>query len=168
MLLSDQTIREMMKAGDIRLTPEPEDSAIQPISIDLTLGNSFCRLGREENHINRWIANSTLVRPGGFVLATTRERVKLAAYVAGFVHGKSTLARRGLQVEAAGLVDPGFDGCITLELKNLSHLPIPLRAGERIAQITFQVTDRAVLRPYGSPGLGSHYQGQTGAEPARG
>jgi dCTP deaminase len=167
MLLSDRTIMDMVETGFIGITPAPKSTQYQPISVDLTLGTSFCRYGREDGSINRWSTTKTNIRPGGFFLATTAERIKLAPHVAGFVHGKSTLARRGLMVEAAGLVDPGFDGTITLELKNLSHLPIPLSAGMLIAQISFQVTDRAVLRPYGYPGLGSHYQGQTEAEPAR-
>jgi dCTP deaminase len=166
MLLSDLSIRALVKAGDISITPEPMDVQYQPVSVDLSLGNSWCH-DRSDGGPWRTFQEHTLIRPGDFVLATTNERIKLARHIAGFVHGKSTWARRGLQVEAAGLVDPGFDGTITLELKNLSHHPIPLSAGFRVCQISFQMTDLAVDRPYGSPGLNSHYQGQTQAEPAR-
>lgn len=169
MLLSDRTIVNLLQDGDLSIVPVPQDKHIQPVSIDLTLGSSFCRLPRyegEEPH--NFVTDTVRLRPGDFLLASTREKVRLPAHLAGFVCGKSTLARDGLMVEAAGLIDPGFEGTITLELKNLAHLPCPLTAGMAICQISFQLTDMAVARPYGSAGLGSRYQGQTRAEPARG
>jgi dCTP deaminase len=168
MMLSDRTYAALIRAGDILVSPLPTAGQCQPVSLDLLLGNSFCRLPRnqfDEHH--RIISDENIIRPGEFLLANTQERIKLPIHIAGVVHGKSTWARRGLMVEAAGLVDPGFDGTITLELKNLSDLPIPLTAGQAICQISFHAIDTAVLRPYGSAGLNSHYQGQTSAEPAR-
>jgi dCTP deaminase len=168
MLLSDKTIGELVVAGEIGIVPLPADVQYQPVSLDLLLGNSWSREGEAGGPEHRYIESKTVIRPGQFVLACTRERVSLPAHIAGFVHGKSTWARKGLMVEAAGLVDPGFDGTITLELKNLSHHPISLSAGMAICQISFQITDVAVLRPYGSEGLHSRYQHQMRAEPARG
>lgn len=167
MLLSDRTIRELLKSGDARIVPEPADAQIQPISVDLTLGTSFCRWRKSDGHDEHTVTTWTLIRPDEFLLASTRERIVLPPYIAGLVHGKSTWARKGLLVEAAGLVDPGFDGTITLELKNMGTRPLPLRAGEPICQLTLHAVDAAVLRPYGSAGLGSHYQNQDRAEPAR-
>lgn len=167
MMLSDRTIRALVDAGDIVIAPTPGDKQMQPVSVDLRLGNSFTRLPvhRDSGHTSV-LTNYQVMRPGEFLLAATHERIRLAPHIAGEVKGKSTLARKGLLVECAGLVDPGFDGTITLELKNLSHLPIPLHAGMPIAQIAFYALDTAVIRPYGSTGLGSHYQGQTRATPA--
>ena len=39
--------------------------------------------------------------------------------------------------------------------------------GTRIAQLTLLELDRPAARPYGSDGLGSHYQGQTGGNSVR-
>lgn len=168
MMLSDRTYGDLIASGDVKVLPEPRREQYQPVSLDLLLGDSFCRLPRNQfDDHHQMIGGDTVVRPGEFMLAATLEHITLPPHIAGIVHGKSTWARRGLMVEAAGLVDPGFGGTITLELKNLSHLPIPLRAGEAICQISFHAIDTAVLRPYGSAGLGSHYQGQTRAEPAR-
>jgi dCTP deaminase len=168
MLLSDRTIGQLVVAGDIGIVPLPADVQYQPVSVDLLLGNTWARQGEAGGGERRYIENNTIIRSGQFVLAATRERIRLPAHIAGFVHGKSTWARKGLMVEAAGLVDPGFDGTITLELKNLGHHPILLSAGMAICQISFQLTDVAVLRPYGSEGLHSRYQHQMRAEPARG
>jgi dCTP deaminase len=169
MMLSDRTFLALINDDSIRVVPAPGAEQVQPVSLDLLLGTSFTRLPRNQWDTNHMVVtDENEVRPGEFMLACTRERIRLPNNIAGVVCGKSTWARRGLLVEAAGLVDPGFDGTITLELKNMSHLPIPLRAGVPICQISFYGLDAGVLRPYGTPGLNSHYQGQTRAEPARG
>jgi dCTP deaminase len=168
-MLGDSAFSALINSDVIRVVPAPALLQYQPVSLDLLLGTSFTRLPRNQFDVHHMvIASENEVRPGEFMLACTAERLRLPSNIAGVVHGKSTWARRGLMVEAAGLVDPGFDGTITLELKNLSHLPIPLRAGEPICQISFHMLEVPVVRPYGSPGLNSHYQGQTRAEPARG
>jgi dCTP deaminase len=61
----------------------------------------------------------------------------------------------------AGYVDPGWKGNLTLELSNVANLPIALYYGMRIGQISFFRMSSPVDRPYGSPELGSKYQGQS-------
>lgn len=46
-------------------------------------------------------------------------------------------------------------------------MPIKLYLGLLIAQLSFMALDRPALRPYGSPELGSHYQGQRAATESR-
>jgi deoxycytidine triphosphate deaminase len=80
----------------------------------------------------------------------------------------SSLGRLGLIVHAtAGFCDPGWKGTLTLELNNLTRVPIKLYPGLPIAQLSFMALDAAAQRPYGSPGLGSHYQGQRAATESR-
>jgi deoxycytidine triphosphate deaminase len=80
----------------------------------------------------------------------------------------SSLGRLGLIVHAtAGFCDPGWKGTLTLELNNLTRVPIKLYPGLPIAQLSFMALDRPALRPYGSPDLGSHYQGQRAATESR-
>jgi dCTP deaminase len=84
------------------------------------------------------------------------------------VEGKSSLGRLGLIVHAtAGFVDPGFKGTLTLEITNLTRVPIKLYPGLPIAQLSFMTLDAPAERPYGSEGLGSHYQGQVAATESR-
>ena len=53
------------------------------------------------------------------------------------MEGKSSLGRLGLIVHAtAGFVDPGWKGTLTLELNNLTRVPIKLYAGLPIAQLS--------------------------------
>jgi len=74
----------------------------------------------------------------------------------------SSLGRLGLLIHStAGYVDPGWKGNLTLELSNVANLPIALYYGMKIGQISFFRMSSAVDRPYGSPELGSKYQGQS-------
>ena len=88
--------------------------------------------------------------------------------MAGRLEGKSSLGRLGLLTHStAGFVDPGFSGCITLELSNVANLPITLWPGMKVGQLAlFKMTSPAEV-PYGSGVLGSKYQGQRGPTPSR-
>lgn len=138
---------------------------IQPASYDLRLGNQF-----RNEHGLAWtvpLGGYEDMEPGRFVLGHTRERFSLPAHLCARVEGKSTVGRRGVAVHVtAGFIDPGFCGQITLELKHhgiLRH--VKLWPGMLIAQISFHRIEYP-QRLYGSAGLGSHYQGQSGATPA--
>jgi deoxycytidine triphosphate deaminase len=80
----------------------------------------------------------------------------------------SSIGRLGLVVHAtAGFVDPGFKGTLTLEITNFNSVPIVLRPGLPICQLSFMALDRPAERPYGHPDLGSHYYGQVEATESR-
>ena len=82
--------------------------------------------------------DSIILYPGDFILGTTRERVAIPGNIAAILSGRSSLGRLGIQVHAtAGFIDPGFDGKITLEISNISPVPIKLYAGMRIGQLHF-------------------------------
>ncbi|MEK7499415.1 MAG: dCTP deaminase, partial [Patescibacteria group bacterium] len=84
------------------------------------------------------------------------------------LEGRSSLGRLGLIIHAtAGYIDPGFSGRLTLEISNISRLPIKLYAGMRIAQIAFYQMSSKVKTPYGSKKLGSKYQNQKDATASR-
>lgn len=120
---------------------------IGPASLDVRLGNSFAKpvegqrvqLGDTVRYEEITVENGDVLwlAPGEFCLATTMERIKLPIHEAAFVQGRSSIGRAGLTVENAGFVDPGFDGHITLELKNESNHPIGLVPGYRVAQLVF-------------------------------
>lgn len=180
MVLSDRSIREEIDAGHIVIDPFVP-GFIQPSSVDLRLGNDF-RVFEYSTH--RYIdplesgvdytrasvvedGDAFVLHPGEFALGTTLERVVLPSNIVGRLEGKSTLGRLGLMIHStAGYVDPGWDGYLTLELANVSNLPILLYPGMRIGQISFTYMSTPVDVPYGSASLGSHYQGQVGATPS--
>jgi len=107
-----------------------------------------------------------LMKPGDFLLGSTVERVTLPGGLAASVEGKSSLGRLGLTVHVtAGFIDPGFSGQITLEIANLSGLPIRLRRLMPIAQLCLIPMSAVPARPYGH--AGNHYQGQHGPTESR-
>jgi dCTP deaminase len=180
-VLSDATIRELVLAQKITIDPW-EETNLQPASVDLRLGDSFRVF---HNHrvasidLHNPPANLTeevligtgdafVIHPGEFALGRTLEYVALPDDIVARIEGKSSLGRLGLIVHAtAGFCDPGFEGTLTLELNNLTRVPILLYPGVPIAQLSFMALDRPARRPYGSPGLGSHYQGQRAATESR-
>lgn len=149
MILSDLSIREAVEDGIIGIDPPPRDRDYQPASLEVH------------------IAEGILLDAWEFQLAHTRQWIEVPIHLSCQLTGKSSWARRGLIVHTtAGWIDPGFRGQITLELVNLSRQPLKLEAGDPIAQLVFQWLDRPAERPYGSPELGSHYQGQMGTTPS--
>lgn len=166
MILSDRSIRAMLKNGSIIIDPPPADQQIQPASVDLMLGGDFLSPYEDYAFSIEPRCYYSMI-PGECVLASTNERLEIPASVVARVEGKSSWGRRFLQVHStAGFIDPGFRGNITLELSNLSKTTISLCVGEPIAQLSFQWTDHTVERPYGSLGLNSHYQDQRSVQPS--
>ncbi len=155
-IVSHETLRQLMAEGAVVVEPlEPDQS--QPASIDLTLGDHFLKV--DENAVDRITLDTELryvelrteeivIPPLSFLLAVTRERIRLPDNITAFVEGRSSIGRLGLFIQNAGWVDPGFDGTLTLELFNANRLPIRLRAGRRICQIVFAQLDRSTERPY--------------------
>jgi dCTP deaminase len=180
-VLSDGTILRLVEEGRIQIDPW-DPKLVQPASIDLRLGDSFRVF---HNHRATAIdlrdppANLTeevvvpagepfVIHPGEFCLGRTLEWVKIPDDIVARIEGKSSLGRLGLIVHAtAGFCDPGFEGTLTLELNNLTRVPIRLYPDLPIAQLSFMTLDKPAQKPYGSPGLGSHYQGQRAATESR-
>lgn len=181
MVLSDRDIKNEIESGGIVIDPF-DLGAIQPASIDLRLGRDVRVF---QSHLLQAIdpkqelpqltalhqideVNPFILHPGEFALGVTLEEVGLPDYLVGRLDGKSSLGRVGLVVHStAGFVDPGWRGCLTLELSNLAHLPINLYFGMKISQLSFMQLSSPVEKPYGSKGLGSKYQGQMGPTPSR-
>lgn len=108
-----------------------------------------------------------VLHPGDFVLGTTKERVEIPPDLIAHVEGRSSLGRLAIVVHAtAGIVDPGYEGQITLELSNLGTAPVALKPDMRISQLTFTKLLTPAERPYGHE-RGSKYQGQSGPQASR-
>lgn len=181
MILSDGSIRDALDEGRISIDPLG-DGAIQPSSVDVRIDGLF-RVFANHRHpyidVKQDLSDLTelievaddeyfILHPGEFVLGSTYEVVGLPADVAARLEGKSSLGRLGLLTHStAGFVDPGFQGHVTLELSNVSNLPITLYPKMKIGQIAFFKLDQPAEVPYGSEGRGSKYQGQRGPTPSK-
>jgi len=174
-VLSDRDIRASIEAGTVVIRPyDPKD--LQPSSVDLHLDRRF-RVFRNNRYpfidvrkpqpdltelVEIGDEDPFILHPGEFVLGQTLEWTELPNDLVARLEGKSSLGRLGLLIHStAGYVDPGWKGNLTLELSNVANLPIALYYGMKIGQISFFRMSSPVDRPYGSPELGSKYQGQS-------
>jgi dCTP deaminase len=71
-----------------------------------------------------------------FVLASTIEEFRMPHHLVGIVHDKSTWARLGLSLFNT-VIEPGWDGYLTLELAFNGNQRVHIPAGSGIAQVIF-------------------------------
>jgi len=136
------------------------DELIDPASINVRLGNEFIIMKKESfsaldirkqkelaTGIERYQENVRLnyreefvLHPNQLIIGSTLEYVGLPSKLMCYVVGKSTWGRMGLIIATATKVDPGFKGCITLEMINQGEVPVILYPGIPIAQLVFHET----------------------------
>lgn len=177
MMYSDHDIRAAIEAGEISIDPY-DPAHVSSSTVDLTLHHSFL-VSRTSNMTHIDVREpfdvtekveaaedgSFVIHPGEFVLGSTAERVSLSHKVAGILEGRSSLGRIGLIVHAtASMTKPGFAGYLTLEMSNISNLPVKLYTGMRIAQLAFLELKTPATQPYGS---GAKYQNQDTPAPSQ-
>ena len=173
MILSDKSIKEKLQTGEISIEPFSEEF-VQPASYDLHLDRNILTFDTEKHSIidvkepvedlmvkiEMDEKSGYVLKPGQFILANVTEITGVDSRHVGRLEGKSSLARMGLIIHAtAGFLDPGNKLRLTLEIANLSPLPIRIYAGMKIAQLAFEQLDQHCERPYGSSGLNSKYKG---------
>jgi len=164
MILSDRDIKKIIKEGKLIFQPTLTNDQISPASIDLKLGPIFktfnitkqylldIRKGLPDKEfiVSRKLKNNEpfILHPNNFVLASTKEYVKVPNNIILKMEGKSTLARMGILVHTAGFVDPGFEGTLTLEISNQSNLPVALYPDMYICQIAVEYLSSPAEAPY--------------------
>lgn len=161
-MLSDYTIRRLVKGGNLGIFPEPEDHQFQPASIDLRIDPRYKRY-TAFGTIDLLADDTFCIYPGECMLGCTLETVTIPNNVIARVEGKSSWGRQFLSVHStAGFIDPGFTGQITLELRNNGPKGIRIPLTALICQVSFEWLSCPAERPYGHPDLRSRYQGQAG------
>jgi dCTP deaminase len=93
------------------------------------------------------IAQACFLSPNAFCLASTMEEFFMPDDLVAFVHDKSTWARRGLSLFNT-VIEPGWQGFLTLELINHSDEQLIIRPGDPIAQIIFMRMEEPTEKPY--------------------
>ncbi|TFG09362.1 dCTP deaminase [Candidatus Thorarchaeota archaeon] len=175
MMLSDRDIFDAIEKREVRIEPFAREN-VGPCSVDLTLDSVFRVYGpggpvdiHDDKNLDRdtKVVNTGeepyMILPGQFILGQTRERISLSAKYAALLEGRSSIARLGVIVHSAGLVNPGTGvekpGKLTLEIycENLS--PVLLYPGMRIVQVMFVRLSSEASVQYDSR-QGSRYVGQ--------
>ena len=153
MMLSDVDILNAMDNGEIAIDPF-DKSALGPCSIDLTLDSIFrvyhpggivdIKGEAPPDKFTELVdtkGEPFTIKPRQFILGQTRETVMVSNGYAALLEGRSSIARLGIIVHAAGLVNPGTGikrpSKLTLEIFCENTSPVVLYPGMRIVQIMF-------------------------------
>lgn len=144
MILPDFLIKSENELHDIGL----EEACIGPASADLRLGSAFISPdGKDMRTVPP--GEDFILQPGECVLARTKERVYIPPHLCAQVMGRSSVGRLFVLVHVtAGYIDPGFDGTITLEMKNIGNKPVSLTVGSRVCQLVLMELKQPCHVPY--------------------
>lgn len=152
-LTKNQILKEI-KAGNIKITPFKR-SKVGPGSVDLHLDDEFRIFKKVDKlvHVNSRTDHKKVTRkikvkkfltlmPGELVLGITKEKIKLAPDLCGWLQGRSRFARMGLVVHmSSNFLQPGINNKQVLEIANMSNIPLALYPGTAICQIIFERTE---------------------------
>ena len=174
MFLSDISIKKIINDRKLLIVPPLEDKNIRPCGIRVHLGEKL--LAYEDYQTIAPMKNpeikykeidltkdSFVLAPGAFVLGSTREAFKTPRNMAGFLDGRSTLARLGLTIHITAAITDGLyeePRSITLEIHNVSNLNIVLSNNMPIGSMLFFLLDQEV-----SQGVQEQYRHQSGVTP---
>ncbi len=160
-MLSAEAIKARLRKQnlDFAVTPILDPDQISGASIDLRLGPDLIvtkrdtgalafdparmeemreRLADYQTYVRRPLGTAFYLHPGDFAIARSLEYVTLPADLSGQAVGRSSWGRLGLVIATATLIQPNFQGTITLELANVGTVPLVLYVGTRIAQLTLE------------------------------
>lgn len=127
-------------------------------SVDLHLGHEFIIFKRakvtcidivESKNLNVYRyqdkvritrGQNFILHPHQLALGASIEYIALPDNISCNIVGRSTWGRTGLVIATATKIDPGFKGCVTLELVNEGEVPLVLYPGLCVAQIVLART----------------------------
>ncbi|GEO05616.1 hypothetical protein AAE02nite_32800 [Adhaeribacter aerolatus] len=155
MLLLKNQINELISKGDLVIRPLLDESQINEITVDFRLGHDFLvsvqsrepfiDASLKEKHqkpissffqeTRRRLGETFMLYPNQTVLATSLEYVKLPNNVYIDLNMRSSYTRLGITIST--IVQPGYCGCVSLELTNTNKNPINLTVGARVFQARF-------------------------------
>ena len=161
MVLAESKLRHLLNNGFIVKPYTPE--LVNPASVDIRIGADVKMEtdGGWKDYDLREMT-SLLVPPGGFLLASTLERIVVPKDLAIECKLKSSRARLGWNHSLAFWFDPGWDGVGTLEIQNINRYhTLALTYAERFVQlIVHQITGQTA-------GYHGRYQGASTVEEAK-
>lgn len=152
-ILARDEILKAIQSGRISISPFDE-SKVGPGSVDLHLGDDF-RIFKKvhdivdvDDMVNYEMVTELIhapegivLMPGETILGITKEVIKLAPNICGWLEGRSRFARLGLLVHiSASFMQPGINNQQVLEMTNFSPMPLRIHPGTAICQFIFQKT----------------------------
>ena len=191
MILTDtQLLTKLDDMFDLKksenVTPEILFSQVNPNTIDLTISGHFkrpnkikspvvygftCEKERKIYDMTYWkdyyVKDYIVMRPGEIILGASREDLTMPSYICGQLFTKSSFGRMFINHMMAGVIDAGFHGIVTYELKNDGIHTVKIPVGARVVQMMCFGLTIAPERPYGSSSRHSRYQNARKVECAK-
>ena len=161
-VLSQVELEQRLSSQDAsRLVVQPLLHEPKGAALDLRLANKFIAFRRTgtasldpldeqgdprsiQVHVELSWSEQFVLHPQEMVLGATLEYLVLPEDLTAQVVTRSSYGRLGLLSATAVQVHPNFHGCLTLELVNLSTIPLVLTPGERVAQLVVSKTNPVV------------------------
>ncbi len=169
-ILTKEEILARVQSGEIAILPALDIFQLQMHAVDLRLGFTFLipkawRMtpkGREalridplKDHGPEYFDIIELEQgqcfellPQEYVLVSTFETIKVPDDLMAVLYPRSSVNRKGLSVDLTGIIDSGYEGPLTLPIRNnTTSQVIQLHPGERFCQIVFeQLTHKVTPR----------------------
>jgi dCTP deaminase len=166
-VLTKEEILQRVQDKNIVFSPGLDTFQLQAHAVDLRLGFTFLvpkswRLtdrGREaiaidplKNHGPEYFDIVELEQgqhfdllPEEYVLVSTFETVKIPNDLMAVLYPRSSVNRKGLSVDLTGIIDSGYEGPLTLPIRNNTRSQvIQLHPGERFCQVVFETLSHPV------------------------
>lgn len=158
------------------ITPIPRDADWSDDSVNLRLGGYFllpqsppppfivldetsADAGQIRVHIP-W-GEYLVLPPHHTVLGSTLEFIKLPSDLSGQILTRSSIARTFVIIETAPWIHPGYRGCLTLEIANVSNTPVLLHPGMSIGQLLLLTVEAGETDGPRKERFGGNYIGPT-------
>lgn len=140
-----------------------DPALVNPASIDIRVG----RTAKVEMSHGYWtdvdLEQGHVFEPGDFALVSTLEMFRVPNGYAMDLRLKSSTARRGWDHSMAFWVDPGWEGVLTMEVRNVLRFnSLRIRTGDLFAQVIVHRLSGESSRPYRGK-----YHGAGAVEPAK-
>ena len=159
-ILTKTDILARVASGELEFTPNLDEFQLQSHAVDLRLGFTFLMpkawrftdKGREavdidplKDHGPEYFDILELEQgqyfellPGEYVLVSSLESLKVPNDVMAVLYPRSSINRKGLSVDLTGIIDSGYEGPLTLPVRNNTRSTVRIHPGERFCQVVFE------------------------------
>ena len=162
-ILVDWQIEEFCQKQEL-ITPFSRKQ-LQPASYDVRIQNVIKQQSDKADHVFLDRELPVALEPNEFILAAIQEKIMLPDDMTAQFYLKSSRAREGYEHALATWADPGYEGNMTLELKNNSRNPLTIPRDLMIGQLVFQRTEAPCRTSYAKKG---RYMNDVGPTKSRG
>ncbi len=125
------------------------DAKVQAASLDLTIGEIYIPGTDNDKPGGAYMPlEEYSLNQGHTAVIKTTEVLNLGAALAGIGFPPASLSLKGLLMTNPGHIDPGYRGPLHLTVINMSRVPFPLRAGDRIMRVLLIALDEEPVASY--------------------